>query len=87
MTNSARAPEEDRASMDTAGITAALYRAARRAHEIARDTGTKVIVAKDGNPVRLDPDPEMFDDLIPPAAALQRHGTRSVPVNPDESSQ
>ena len=87
MTIPPRLQEGDRASMDIAGITAALHRAARRAHEIARDTGTKVIVARDGKLARMDPDPEMFDDLIPPAAAPRRHGARSVPVNPDKSSQ
>ena len=42
---------------------AALFRAARRAHEIARDTGTKVIVVVNGKTVEMDPDPEMFDRM------------------------
>ncbi len=50
---------------DPAGITAALFRAARRAHEIARATGTKVVVHVDGKTVEMEPNPEMFDDLDP----------------------
>ena len=76
MTISPKTQEEGRTSMDVAGATAALYRAARRAHEIARDTGTKVIVEKDGKLVRMDPDPEMFDDLIPPAPGPSGVGSR-----------
>lgn len=57
------AGEQDRVEREAADITAALLRAARRAHEIARDTGTKVVVAVDGETVEMDPDPEMFDDL------------------------
>lgn len=50
---------------DPADVMAALLRAARRAHEIARATGTKVVVHVDGETVEMDPNPEMFDDLIP----------------------
>lgn len=50
---------------DPADVTAALLRAARRAHEIARDTGTKVVVVVDGETIEMDPNPEMFDDLDP----------------------
>ena len=57
------AGEQHRDETETAGITAALLRAARRAHEITRDTGTKVVVVVDGETVDMDPDPEMFDDL------------------------
>ena len=57
--------EPDKAQTDPAGITAALFRAARRAHEIARATGTKVVVHVDGKTVEMDPDPEMFDNLDP----------------------
>jgi len=53
----------DDRGLDPAGITAALLRAARRAHEIARETGTKVVVVVDGETVEMDPDPEMFDRM------------------------
>ena len=49
--------EQDKASDAAAGITAA-----RRAHEIARDTGTKVVVVLDGETVEMDPNPEMLND-------------------------
>ena len=51
--------------VDPDEVMAALIRAARRAHEIARDTGTKVVVVVDGKTVKMDPDPEMFDGLEP----------------------
>ena len=54
--------EQDKASDAADGITAALLRAARRAHEIARDTGTKVVVVLDGETVEMDPNPEIFND-------------------------
>jgi len=51
--------------VDPDEVKAALLRAARRAHEIARDTGTKVVVVVDGKTVHMDPNPEMFDGLEP----------------------
>ena len=51
--------------VDPDEVMAALLRAARRAHEIARDTGTKVVVVVDGETIEMDPNPEMFDDLDP----------------------
>ena len=51
--------------VDPDEVMAALLRAARRAHEIARDTGTKVVVVVDGKTVHMDPNPEMFDGLEP----------------------
>ena len=58
-------PKPGKALTEAAGITAALLRATRRAHEIARDTGTKVVVVVDGEMIEMDPNPEMFDDLDP----------------------
>lgn len=60
--------QQNKASVETADITTALFRAARRAHEIARDTGTKVVVVVDGETVKMDPNPEMFDSLNPGSA-------------------
>lgn len=50
---------------DPADITAALRRAARRAHEIALESGTKIITVVDGKTVAIDPDPERFDSPAP----------------------
>ncbi len=48
---------------DTEGITAALMRAARRAHIIAHQTGTGVVVMRDGKVVEIEPDPEMYSAI------------------------
>ena len=42
---------------------AALIRAAKRAHKIAHQTGTKVVVMRDGKVVEIDPDPKMYNDI------------------------
>lgn len=44
-------------------VPEALVRAARRAHMIAHQTGTKVVVMQDGEVVEIDPDPEMYEGL------------------------
>ncbi len=49
---------------DTEGLTAALFRAARRAHLIAHQAGTGVVVMRDGKVVEIEPDPEMYGDLL-----------------------
>ena len=49
---------------DTAGVTAALMRAARRAHLIAHQAGTGVVVMRDGKVVEIEPDPEMYGELL-----------------------
>ena len=48
---------------DEEGLTAALIRAAKRAHKIAHQTGTKVVVMRDGKVVEIEPDPEMYNDI------------------------
>lgn len=48
---------------DEEGMTAALMRAAKRAHQIAHQTGTKVVVMRDGKVVEIEPDPEMYNDI------------------------
>ena len=47
---------------DMCAVPRALYRAARRAHKIAHQTGTGVIVIRDGKVVEIEPDPEIFQD-------------------------
>ena len=49
---------------DTKGVTAALFRAAQRAHRIAHQAGTGVIVMRDGKVVEIEPDPEMYGGLL-----------------------
>ena len=49
--------------VDEKDVTAALIRAAKRAHKIAHQTGTKVVVMRDGKVVEIDPDPEMYNDI------------------------
>lgn len=49
---------------ETEGVTAALMRAARRAHLIAHQAGTGIVVMRDGKVVEIEPDPEMYGDLL-----------------------
>ena len=48
---------------ETEGITAALMRAARRAHLIAHQTGTGVVVMRDGEVVEIEPDSDMYNAI------------------------
>ena len=50
---------------DTRLVADALARAARRAHLVAHRTGTRVVTARDGEVVEIDPDPEMHAGLEP----------------------
>ncbi len=47
------------------GVTAALRRAAKRAHLIAYQTGTGVVEQRNGKMGVYPPDPAMYEDLIP----------------------
>ena len=51
-------------NVDTEGVTAALTRAAQRAHLIAHQTGTGVVVMRDGKVVTINPNPKMYGDLL-----------------------
>ena len=71
--------DETDARLNPADIMSALRRAARRAHEIARATGTKVVVHVDGKTVEMEPNPEMFDDLDPVLhAPVSAHGSGAL---------
>ncbi len=48
---------------DMQAVPAALMRAARRAHLIAHQTGTGVIIMRDGKVVEIEPDPEMYENV------------------------
>ena len=49
---------------DMQAAPAALFRAAQRAHLIAHQTGTGVVVMRDGKVVEVEPDPEMYGKLL-----------------------
>ena len=49
---------------DMQAVTAALMRAARRAHLIAHQTGTGVVVMRNGKVVEVEPAPEMYEALL-----------------------
>ena len=46
-------------------MTAALRRAAKQAHLIAYQTGTRVVEQRNGKMGVYPPDPAMYEDLIP----------------------
>ena len=46
---------------DMQAVPRALYRAARRAHKIAHQYKTGVVIMRDGEVVTVDPDPEMYE--------------------------
>ena len=48
------------------GVLDALHRAAKQAHLIAYQTGTGVVEERNGKMGVYPPDPEMYEDLIPP---------------------
>ena len=62
---------------DVEGVTAALIRAAKRAHLIAHQAGTGVIVMRDGKVVEIEPDPEMYGDLLNDIADSRRSDDKS----------
>ena len=47
---------------DMQAVPDALYRAARRAHRIAHQHQTGVVVMRDGKVVEIEPDPEMYGE-------------------------
>ena len=49
---------------DMQAAPAALFRAAQRAHLIVHQAGTGVIVMRDGKVVEIEPNPEMYGDLL-----------------------
>ena len=48
---------------DMQGVPAALMRALKRAHKIAHDTNTGVVVMIDGKVTVVPPDPELYNDV------------------------
>ena len=56
-------PVSKLADPDMQAVPIALMRAAGRAHQIAHQTGTGVVVMRDGEVVEIEPDPEMYEGL------------------------
>ncbi len=48
---------------DMQAAPAALMRAARRAHQVAHQTGTGVVVRRNGKVVEIEPDLKMYEGL------------------------
>ncbi len=48
---------------DMQGVMPALLRAAKQAHKIAHQTGTKIVIMRDGKVVHVPPDPAMYEDI------------------------
>ncbi len=71
---------------DMRSVPASLYQAARRAHLIAYQTGTGVIVRRDGKVVEIPPDPRMYEGLLRGVAAptTRYPRNRSHVSNPSE---
>ncbi len=48
---------------DLQGAPAAMMRALKRAHKIAHDTNTGIVIMRDGEVVEVPPDPELYNDV------------------------
>lgn len=48
---------------DMQGVMPALLRAVRRAHKVAHQTGTYIVITRDGKVVQVPPDPAMYNDV------------------------
>ncbi len=62
--NKYKVPVSNSTDPDMQAAPAALFRAAQRAHLTAHQTGTGVVVMRDGKVVEIDPDPTMYRDLL-----------------------
>ena len=49
---------------DMQAVPGALYGAARRAHRVAHQHQTGVVVMREGKVVEIEPNPEMYDEEI-----------------------
>jgi hypothetical protein len=67
-----RDSEEWGDNADMAGVGQALLRSARRAREIARQTGTPLVIVRDGVLMEIDPeDPHLDDEAANPCETIQ----------------
>ena len=59
-----KVPVSNSADPDMQAAPAALFRAAQRAPLIAPPPGPGVVVMRDGKVVEIEPDPEMYGELL-----------------------
>ena len=59
-----KVPVSNSTDPDMQAAPAALFRAAQHAHLIAHQTGTGVVVMRDGKVVEIEPDPDMYGELL-----------------------
>ena len=59
-----KVPVSNSTDPDMQAAPAALFRAAQRAHLIAHQAGTGVVVMREGKVVEIEPDPEMYGELL-----------------------
>ena len=59
-----KVPVSNSTDPDMQAAPAALFRAAQRAHLIAHQAGTGVVVMREGKVVEIEPDPDMYGELL-----------------------
>ena len=55
-------PASQYGDKETQDILNALHRAARRAHKVAHEHKTGVVVMEKGKVIEIEPDPEMYEE-------------------------
>lgn len=56
-------PKSQHGDKETQDVLNALHRAARRAHKVAHQHKTGVVVMEKGEVVEIEPDPKMYEEL------------------------
>ena len=56
------APASQYEDKETQDILNALHRAARRAHKVAHQHKTRVVIMEKGEVIEIEPDPEMYEE-------------------------
>ena len=67
-----KVPVSNSADPDMQAAPAALFRAAQRAHLIAHQAGTGVVVLREGKVVEIEPDPDMYGELLSNTSEQER---------------
>ena len=55
-------PTSQHGDQETQDVLNALHRAARRAHKIAHQHKTGVVIMEKGKVIEIEPDPEMYEE-------------------------
>ena len=63
MTEQNRDVPSQHGDKETQDVLNALHRAARRAHKVAHQHKTGVVVMEKGEVVEIEPDPKMYEEL------------------------